>query len=68
MSFGGEHTCYYLDEFWVYVDLSRLPSLLALEIVGVLKQEIYDHLIFCGVINLIQKFTPINMRPGPTFL
>ncbi|KAA8641403.1 hypothetical protein EYZ11_010859 [Aspergillus tanneri] len=62
ISFGEEFELPPAKKFHVYVDLSRLPSLSALEIEGVLDEEIDDRLTFRGVTKSLQRFTAKYMN------
>jgi hypothetical protein len=57
MAFGRETELPSHKDFHVFVDLSRLPSLSALEIDGIIDEGLRGHLTFHGVTKSLRRFT-----------
>lgn len=62
LCFGEYYYMPHRGDFDVYVDWSRLPSLLALDIEGVLDEPLYGYLNFKGVTKSLRRFTAKHMN------
>ncbi|KAK1146838.1 hypothetical protein N8T08_002599 [Aspergillus melleus] len=62
LCFGEYYYMPHGGDFDVYVDWSRLPSLIALEIEGILDDPLYGYLNFEGVTKSLRRFTAKHMN------